>query len=53
MTETLKNKKTKSYTQYGVKRNWQLLAMLSGAIVFTAVFAYIPMYGILIAFQKI
>lgn len=52
MTETLKNKKTKSYTQYGVKRNWQLLAMLSRAIVFTAVFAYIPMYGILIAFQE-
>ncbi|MDY3196346.1 MAG: ABC transporter permease subunit [Paracholeplasma sp.] len=52
MTETLKNKKTKSYTQYGVKRNWQLLAMLSGAIVFTAVFAYIPMYGVLIAFQE-
>lgn len=54
MTDSVnkQKKQTKSYTQYGVKRNWQLLAMLSGAIVFTAIFAYIPMYGILIAFQE-
>jgi putative aldouronate transport system permease protein len=37
--------------QYGFRRNWQLLVMLSGAIAFTFIFAYIPMYGIIIAFQ--
>lgn len=42
---------TKSKLQYGFKRNWQLLVMLFGAFAFTFVFAYIPMYGIIIAFQ--
>ena len=46
------SKKTKSnYSQFGIRQNWQLLLMLSGAIVFTFVFAYIPMYGVLMAFQ--
>lgn len=34
-----------------LKRNWPLLIMLSGAILFVFVFAYLPMYGIVIAFQ--
>jgi putative aldouronate transport system permease protein len=45
--KTLKGNKL----QYGFKRNWQLLIMLFGAISFTFIFAYIPMYGIIIAFQ--
>ncbi|NMA04983.1 MAG: sugar ABC transporter permease [Acholeplasmataceae bacterium] len=48
---TKRNKQKKNYSQFGVKRNWQLLVMLSGAVIFTFVFAYIPMYGIIMAFQ--
>jgi len=33
------------------KKNWPLLVMISGAVLFVFVFAYIPMYGIVIAFQ--
>lgn len=44
-------KTLKNYSRFGIKRNWQLLILLSGAIIFTFVFAYIPMYGVLIAFQ--
>jgi putative aldouronate transport system permease protein len=50
MRQTKKTVKTNKL-QYGFKRNWQLLIMLSGAIIFTFIFAYIPMYGIIIAFQ--
>ena len=48
---TKRNKQKKNYSQFGVKRNWQLLVMLSGAVIFTFVFAYIPMYGIIMAFK--
>ncbi len=53
MTKTLpkKKKSNKNYTQFGVKRNWQLLVMILGAVLFTFVFAYIPMYGVMMAFQ--
>jgi putative aldouronate transport system permease protein len=34
-----------------VKRYWQLWAMLTPAIAFVGVFAYIPMYGIQLAFR--
>lgn len=33
-------------------RYWQLWAMLAPAIVFVAVFAYVPMYGIQLAFRE-
>lgn len=33
-------------------RHWQLWAMLAPAIAFVGVFAYIPMYGIQLAFRK-
>lgn len=42
------NKKSK---RTNFKKNWPLLVMLSGAVLFVFVFAYIPMYGIIIAFQ--
>ena len=53
MTDYLnQSKKTKTnYSQFGFKQNWQLFLMISGAIIFTFVFAYIPMYGVLMAFQ--
>ena len=35
-----------------IKKNWQFYVMLLPAIVFLAVFAYYPLYGIIIAFQK-
>lgn len=35
-----------------VKRNWQLYVMCLPAIIFMVLFAYKPMYGILIAFKK-
>ncbi|MGP3964880.1 ABC transporter permease [Nonomuraea sp. 3N208] len=35
-----------------LKRYWQLWAMLAPAIAFVGVFAYIPMYGIQLAFRK-
>lgn len=38
--------------QKSVKRNWQLYVMCLPAIIFMALFAYKPMYGILIAFKK-
>ena len=34
------------------KQQWQLYAMLIPAIVLVILFAYIPMYGVVIAFQK-
>lgn len=34
-----------------ILRGWRLYIMLAPAIVYTAIFAYKPMYGILIAFQ--
>ncbi len=52
MTESIKKNKKQGYKQSGIRRNWQLVVMISGAILFTFVFAYIPMYGILIAFQE-
>lgn len=33
------------------KKHWPLIIMLLGAVLFVFVFAYIPMYGIVIAFQ--
>lgn len=38
--------------QKSVKRNWQLYVMCLPAIIFMVLFAYKPMYGILIAFKK-
>ncbi|MEV0618864.1 ABC transporter permease subunit [Nonomuraea sp. NPDC050404] len=35
-----------------LRRHWQLWAMLAPAIAFVGVFAYIPMYGIQLAFRK-
>lgn len=35
-----------------LKKQWQLHAMLIPAIILVIMFAYIPMYGIVIAFQK-
>ncbi|MDR2975044.1 MAG: ABC transporter permease subunit [Propionibacteriaceae bacterium] len=34
------------------RRDWQLWVLLAPAIVFTAVFAYVPMYGIQLAFRE-
>ncbi len=40
-----------SYFARNFKRNWSYLLFLIPAVVVTFVFAYIPMYGLLIAFQ--
>ena len=41
----------KSYFARNFKRNWSYLIFLIPAVVVTFIFAYIPMYGLLIAFQ--
>ena len=35
-----------------LKENWDLYAMLAPAVIFIAIFAYWPMYGVLMAFQN-
>ncbi len=40
-----------SYFARNFKRNWSYLLFLIPAVVVTFIFAYIPMYGVLIAFQ--
>ncbi len=40
-----------SYFARNFKRNWSYLLFLIPAVVVTFIFAYIPMYGLLIAFQ--
>ncbi len=40
-----------SYFARNFKRNWSYLLFLIPAVIVTFVFAYIPMYGLLIAFQ--
>jgi putative aldouronate transport system permease protein len=42
---------TKKYNKNSVKKNYQLLLMVFVAMVFVFIFAYIPMYGVIIAFQ--
>lgn len=39
-------------TKWNLKRNWYLYAMLVPAFVILGIFAYYPMYGIIIAFQN-
>lgn len=45
-------KKRKTYTRVELKENAQLWLMMLPTIALILVFSYIPMYGILIAFQK-
>lgn len=49
--ETLNISVNKKSRKSKLKKNWPLIAMLSGALIFVFVFAYIPMYGVVIAFQ--
>jgi putative aldouronate transport system permease protein len=42
---------TKTFKRNSIRRNYQLLLMVLGAMLFVFVFAYIPMYGVIIAFQ--
>ncbi|MFP4177825.1 MAG: ABC transporter permease [Acholeplasmataceae bacterium] len=42
---------TRAIKRNSIKRNYQLLLMVLGAMAFVFVFAYIPMYGVIIAFQ--
>jgi len=44
-------RKKKGFGAY-LKDNWDLYAMLAPAVVFIAIFAYWPMYGVLMAFQN-
>lgn len=46
----LKKKKGQSWGNY-LKENWDLYLLLLPALVYTIVFLYIPMYGVLMAFQ--
>jgi putative aldouronate transport system permease protein len=39
------------YAQKMIKRNWQLYLVILLPVVYIAVFAYVPMYGVLIAFE--
>lgn len=41
----------KSYFARNFKRNWSYLLFLIPAVVVTVIFAYVPIYGLLIAFQ--
>lgn len=43
--------KKKKTNNTNIKKNWPLIIMLLGALIFVFIFAYIPMYGIIIAFQ--
>ena len=45
-------KKRKTYTRVEIKENAQLWLLMLPTIALILVFSYIPMYGILIAFQK-
>ena len=49
--ESFGTKFKNSYFARNFKRNWSYLLFLIPAVVVTFVFAYIPMYGLLIAFQ--
>ncbi len=49
--ESFGKKFKNSYFARNFKRNWSYLLFLIPAVVVTFVFAYIPMYGLLIAFQ--
>lgn len=42
-----------SHTGKLVRRNWELYLFMVPALVLTFIFAYIPMYGILMAFQDV
>ncbi len=49
--ESFGKKFKNSYFARNFKRNWSYLLFLIPAVVVTFIFAYIPMYGLLIAFQ--
>jgi len=44
-------RKRRSFLAY-LKDNWDLYVMLAPAVIFIIIFAYIPMYGVLMAFQN-
>ncbi len=48
----IKDDKIKKHKRKGDNSNWQLHAMILPALLFLIVFAYIPMYGNIIAFQN-
>jgi len=49
--EKIRPRKKKGFGAY-LKDNWDLYVMLAPAVVFIAIFAYWPMYGVLMAFQN-
>ena len=50
----MKMKKENKLTTFakGVRRDWELIVMILPIVIFFLVFAYYPMYGVVIAFKK-
>ena len=42
----------RGYIQRNLRRNWPLYTMVLPAVVLIFIFSYIPMYGIVMAFQQ-
>jgi putative aldouronate transport system permease protein len=51
MEKTLANSSSKRTTWLKIVRNWQLYVMIAPTIILLAIFAYIPMAGVQIAFR--
>lgn len=50
---SISTRKTKpDKVRFNLKLNWPLYAMLAPALILLAIFAYLPMYGIIIAFKQ-
>lgn len=54
MTSAMKHRRVEGYGARvfrAIKKNWQLYVLLLPALIWLAIFCYVPMYGILLAFK--